>query len=523
MRHRARTKPSPLTLSFAALVGFLLVVTVLASIPQGGSPDAVAGTRPDHHGTHHRGRVRAPERAAVVPALRKEQPWSGYAFDACRTPSQAVMDRWRTTSPFTGVGVYLGGVQRACEQRYLTPRWVAAQIRAGWKLLPIWVGPQASCTGYDHRIPRNSGRLGRYIPARLAGAAEARRAVATARGLGVPRGEVLFYDIEPFSTAYPLCRGSSLAFLEQWTKELHRRGYRSGVYSTVGAAISLISRAGGDYVGPDATWYAWIGKTGVMPTDYVADGAFMRSSRVHQYALDSRVEFGGVQMDIDWDYVNLGSTTPPARPGSCDRRASQVRPERVGPGSRGPLVRVLQCLVLPGDVHPLKTSGRVDPPTVRAVRSYQHRSGLPATGTVDRRTWASLLAHGATPVLRRGSSGSDVARLQRTLNVAQARPKIAVDGAFGAATARAVRHYRSRIGLRPDTVVTPGVWHALVRGRVVTPPAKSEPPAHPKAPPRHSPKHAAHDQAAQHQNPRQDGDRKDDHHAARRRDPNQHR
>ena len=480
MRHRASTTPSPLTASFAALVGFLVLVTVLGSLSRGTPPDEVAaGPR---HRPHH-GADRAVE-PAVAPALRRTEPWSGYAFDACRTPSQAVMDRWRTTSPFTGVGIYLGGVHRACEQRYLTRTWVGRQLDAGWKLLPIWVGPQASCTGFDHRISPTSGRLDRYLQARSGGAAEARHAVAAARALRIPLGEVLFYDIEPFDTDAERCRGSSLAFLEAWTNELHRRGYRSGVYSAVGSAISLISRTGADYAQPDATWYAWIGRTGVMPTDYVSDQAFMRSSRVHQYALDTRVEFGGVAMDIDWDYVNLGSTVPPARPGSCDRRAAQVRPTLVRPGARGPLVRVLQCLVLPGDVHPLKTTGHVDAPTVRAVRSFQERSGLPATGTVDRRTWVSLLARGATPVLRRGSSGADVARLQRTLNALRARPTITVDGAYGAATARAVRHYRTRIGLRPDPVVTPGVWRALARG-TLTRPARTQQVAHHATPPLH--------------------------------------
>ncbi|HWJ83581.1 MAG TPA: glycoside hydrolase domain-containing protein [Nocardioides sp.] len=439
---------------------FLLVIALLSN-----TPERVPGPGAEADHPRHGHRVLRLER---VPAPRATTSWSGYAFDACRAPSQAVMDRWWVTSPFTGVGIYLGGIHRACEQRYLTAGWVTRQRRTGWNLLPIWVGPQASCTGYDHRIDSRPGPRDGYGNARAQGLHQARRAAAAAHALGLPAGQVLFYDIEPFSTDLPKCKWSSLGFLEEWTEELHRQGYRSGVYSYVGSAIALLSRTHPSYTRPDAAWYAWIEPAGSSPHEYVAAAAFPRSSRVHQYALDTPVEFGGVRMDIDWDYVSLGATSTPTSAAGCDARAARVRPRRLAPGARGPLVRVAQCLVLPGRPHPLKTSGRFDGATVRAVRRFQQRRGLPATGTVDRPTWTSLLARGRDPVLRDGSSGDDVRRLQRTLNVALDGPRLAVDGDFGKGTARAVRHYRARVGLRPDTVVTARVWRALDRGRTAS-------------------------------------------------------
>jgi peptidoglycan hydrolase-like protein with peptidoglycan-binding domain len=383
------------------------------------------------------------------------------------------MDRWRTSSPFTGVGVYLGGVHRACEQRHLTAGWVTRQLRSGWKLLPIWVGPQASCTGYDHRIMSRPGRLRRYGPARARGVQEARRAAAVARSLRLPRGHVIFYDIEPFDTGVAKCRQSSLAFLEEWTNELHRRGYRSGVYSHVNAAISLLSRTGRGYVRPDAVWYAWIDRVGSLPREQVADAAFMSRSRVHQYALDTRVSFGGVDMAIDWNFVRLGAPGSPTPTADCGQRASRLLPRPVRRGARGPVVRLVQCLALPGDVHPTKASGRYDVPTEHAVHRFQQRRGLRATGTVDRPTWTALLARGSSPHLRKGDRGDHVRRQQRTLRVALGRPEVDVDGAFGPQTAWAVRRYRRHIGLRVEPVVTVRVWQALARGRVV--PARNAP------------------------------------------------
>lgn len=445
-----------LLLAVAALVG--ATVTTTSTAPENGDPATIARDATERAQPRRWDRPPPP-----VPPTRTR--WSGFAFDACRAPDQATMDRWRTSSPFTGVGIYLGGSHRACEQRHLTPRWVDRQMRSGWQLLPIWVGPQASCTGYQHRIDDSPGRFDLYGNARAGGVAAARRAAATARSLGLPPAETIFYDIEGFDTGRPKCKWSALAFLEEWTQELHRRGYRSGVYSHVNAAISLLSRTSSRYVKPDAIWYAWIDRVGEVPPEYVSDAAFMSTSRVHQYLLDTRVEFGGIPMDIDWNYVSLGARKW-RNPAGCDERAERVEPRDLKPGARGDLVRLAQCLVLPGDPHPLKTTGLLDQRTVRAVRAFQQRRGLPATGYVDRRTWTSLLARGHEPVLKKGARGDTVRRLQRSLRVAVGDPRISVDGEFDATTARAVRHYRKRLGLEPKDVVTPRVWQALARGKV---------------------------------------------------------
>jgi peptidoglycan hydrolase-like protein with peptidoglycan-binding domain len=374
------------------------------------------------------------------------------------------MDRWRTTSPFTGVGIYLGGIHRACEQPHLTRSWVVRQTRANWKLLPIWVGPQAACTSYDHRITGRPG-AGWYPWARSEGTREAGRAATTARSLGIRAGEVVFYDIEPYNTRSSSCRKSSLAFLEEWTNELHRRGFRSGVYSHVTASIAQLSRTGASYVRPDVVWYAWIDRVGQMPRKYVANAAFMQASRVHQFALDRWVDFGGIRMDIDWDFVSMGSAAAPRSAASCDSRAARVSTAPVDPTTTDPRIRVLQCLMSAGGYHPLKASGRYDDKTRAGVRSFQARMGLQPTGLVDRATWISLLARGHAPVLRRGSKGNSVERLQRSLNAAVEHQRVHVDGSFGHSTARVVRHYRRQLGLPAGTVATARVWRALERGR----------------------------------------------------------
>src|SRR5579885_56663 len=73
--------------------------------------------------------------------------FTGYAFDACRAPSTAALQAW-TASPYRALGIYIGGVNRACKnQANLTPAWVQQVTSTGWSLLPLYVGQQAPCIG----------------------------------------------------------------------------------------------------------------------------------------------------------------------------------------------------------------------------------------------------------------------------------------------------------------------------------------------------------------------------------------
>lgn len=65
-------------------------------------------------------------------------------------------------------------------------------------------------------------------------------------------------------------------------------------------------------------------------------------------------------------------------------------PPRLPPGAHGPLVRRLQQLLNianPSATPQLLVNGSYGPATRRAVARYQLNHGVPATGTVDLRTW----------------------------------------------------------------------------------------------------------------------------------------
>jgi len=436
----------------------------VAAAPVTGVPSPATGRRPARDRSRTAGR-------AVLPPAPATDSWTGYAFDACRAPSRRVMDRWWVASPFHGVGIYIGGDLRACAQRHLTRGWVRHQVQHGWKLLPIWVGPQASCTSYTRTIPSRAGARQRYPAARALAAREARRAARAAQDLGIVRGSTLWYDLEWFPPGRPACRSSALHFLSSWTEQVHRLGYRSGVYSSVSAAIAALGsvRGNGRFTKPDRLWFAWHNwRRDVRWNEYVKAPRWKLRSRVHQYALDVVGRYGGVRMAIDRNFVDLG-TSPTLRrtPAVCGRAADRPHYGAVRPGDRGPRVGVLSCLLgRAGHLRGDGTTNRHDSRTRTALARFQRSRGLRATGGADDATWTALLAAGPRPTLKRGSEGPAVRRLQRALAAALPGP-VAVRGHFGPGTTVAVERYQRRTGLRVTGVAAHSTWRALQDGDTV--------------------------------------------------------
>lgn len=411
-------------------------------------------------------------RTALPPAPATDA-WSGFAFDACRAPSRRVMDRWRRSSPFLGVGIYIGGDLRACAQRHLTRGWVRHQVGHGWKLLPIWVGPQASCTSYSRTISARAGARNRYPAARAVAAREAGRAAAAAQRLGIERGSTLWYDLEWFPPGRPACRAGALHFLSAWTEAVHRQGYRSGVYSSVSAGIAALGSVRDDsrFSKPDRLWFAWHNwRRDVRWSAYVEAPGWRRRARAHQYALDVVGRYGGVRMAIDRNFVDFGTSTALRRtPAACGRAADRGHYGEVRRGDRGTRVGVLACLLrrtghLTGSARGV-TSRRHDGRTRTALERFQRSRGLQATGRAGDGTWTALLAAGPRPVLKRGSEGPSVRRLQRALTAALPG-RVTVHGHFGPGTAVAVTRYQRRTGLRVTGVAAASTWRALQAGRL---------------------------------------------------------
>ncbi len=402
--------------------------------------------------------------------------FTGYGFDQCHAPDQRSMNKWLTHSPFLAVGIYISGNSRACrDQPNLTPEWISTQLAKGWRLLPITLGPQASCQPRfpryqdDPKINPKRGTDGLYQWARAQGTAEATKTVTDAQALGIVPGSTLWYDLEGFNDGLTDCRESALAFLSTWTDRLHALGYKSGVYSSAGSGIEMLDDARverpGQFSLPDAIWIARWDLQANTSTSYIRDDGWLPGGRMKQYQGGHDETWGGVRINIDRNYLDLGLGSYATRETHCGgTRISYWRYPAVNPGDASKVVPALQCLLKEKGVYDGPVTGTYDEGTVAAAQAWMSSRALGAQPKFAPRHWVSLLSEGAKPVLKIGSAGTDVRRLQRALSAADNSAKVTATGVYDLATDAALRAWQERVGLPVTGVMAPNAWRKLWKG-----------------------------------------------------------
>ncbi|OLB79899.1 MAG: hypothetical protein AUI14_08990 [Actinobacteria bacterium 13_2_20CM_2_71_6] len=229
--------------------------------------------------------------------------YTGKGFEACDTPSLSTMSAWGS-SPYRGVGMYFGGVNRSCKaQPNLTSTWVSRQAAAGWHFLPIYVGLQVandSCSGCALIGSPTSD-----------GTSAADDAANRAAALGFGPGTVLYFDME----SYALTASHSsvaLAFEAAWTRELHARGFNSGYYSSGSTGITDLVNHYSTNTMPDVIDVANYNGKATTTDPYVPSGMWANHERLHQYQGDHNETWGGVTINIDLDYYDVQLGGAPA-------------------------------------------------------------------------------------------------------------------------------------------------------------------------------------------------------------------
>src|SRR6188472_3622248 len=211
--------------------------------------------------------------------------YRGLGFDQCEAPSQSAMSTWIKKSPFRAAGIYISGASRGCQrQSNLSATWVRRQLAAGWHLMPITLGPQASCSSRYPRYGRsidptiNPSSTNWYAAAKAQGKLEAQRAVRVARNLGIVPGSTLFYDLEAFDTRRSSsCTNSAIRFLHAWTRTLHSYRYASGYYSSAASGMRMMddqrAKSGNNITMPDQIWIAdWDGRANTSSSHIRSSG-----------------------------------------------------------------------------------------------------------------------------------------------------------------------------------------------------------------------------------------------------------
>ncbi|SEM87336.1 glycoside hydrolase domain-containing protein, partial [Streptacidiphilus jiangxiensis] len=223
--------------------------------------------------------------------------YTGKGFDTCSAPSSSTMSTWKANSPYSSVGVYIGGSNMGCSQPNLTASWVQAQYNAGWRFQPVYVGEQAAAIS----SPTSEGT------------AAADDAVTQATNLGFGTGSTLYYDMEQYDTSS--YGANVLAFESAWTKELHAKGYHSGLYSSSSSGITdLANNYSSQYTMPDVIFDAlWNGSADTNDS-VVPSNEWSNHQRAHQYGGNTNETYGGVTINVDDDYLDVQMSTTNVQP-----------------------------------------------------------------------------------------------------------------------------------------------------------------------------------------------------------------
>ncbi|MER6401919.1 glycoside hydrolase domain-containing protein, partial [Kitasatospora sp. NPDC001603] len=231
---------------------------------------------------------------ALIPAALPSTitDFVGKGFETCAAPSSGAMDTWINASPYRAVGIYIGGA-RSCAQPNLTAGWVQHQASAGWRFMPIYAGVQA----WSISNPAAQG------------AASADEAIAQAAALGFGPGSTLYDDMENYDSSR--FSGAVLSYLAAWTERLHARGYLSGVYSSASSGIADLARNAARYTMPDVIWTARWNENPDTSDPVVPASLWANHQRIHQYRGDKSESYGGVTMNIDADYLDVGVSRGP--------------------------------------------------------------------------------------------------------------------------------------------------------------------------------------------------------------------
>jgi uncharacterized protein YraI len=243
------------------------------------------------------------------------------------------MQVWKTASPYQGVGVYIGGVNRSCAQPNLTAAWVMAASLQGWRIIPIYVGHQAPCTGKPDVTKFTD------ITAASVGTADATDAVVLAQALGMLPGSTIYGDMEHYSPTDEACGTAVLGYISAWTKELHRLGYLAGIYANSFSGAKHLSEAyvAPDYARPDVLWIArWDGISTLTGWAGIPNVQWSNHQRGKQYRGDHDEMYGGVKINIDSDRFD----GPVATVGYAYRVTSAINLNgRSGPKTSTPIVQ----------------------------------------------------------------------------------------------------------------------------------------------------------------------------------------
>ena len=248
----------------------------------------------------------------VTPPQPPVQIINAPAFDTCLVPTLEQMQTWWDASPYRIAGLYLGGIQYASGCTLADAAWIWGAREQGWAFIPTWVGPQAPCSDFKHKMSEDPAI------SYLEGRAEADLALTAAISVGLSISDtgytILYYDLEGFGGASDECRQAAGAFINGWVERLHELGQRAGAYGSACASyprdwVSLSNVPDNLWVG---SWYTetYDANASVFGMPCLSDSLWSEHQRIRQYAGGHNESWGGESLRIDSDIADGEVATP---------------------------------------------------------------------------------------------------------------------------------------------------------------------------------------------------------------------
>ena len=240
---------------------------------------------------------------AVTPPASATLPgpvvYQGEGFDTATPPSTADMTNWWTTTPYSGIGVYIGGENfRGTNPGH---NYFANIMTTGYAVWLYWVGLQSACATQSGLAPFSNNAN----TAQSQGETEANEAVSEADSTGFGNFYIV-YDLEAFNTGNSACVTAAASFINGFEYEVHTVDGKHGAVYGSSCASDLDNYVNHSNV-PEAIFPADAGFSDfkTTPIQCVANNHWDHNQRVHQWSLGTKTRFlsgdSGPSITLDED------------------------------------------------------------------------------------------------------------------------------------------------------------------------------------------------------------------------------
>jgi hypothetical protein len=173
-------------------------------------------------------------------------------------------------------------------------------LNQGWKVLPLWVGPQSACWGGGGSTFSNTPSTA-YSQGRNEEASAYTTLVSWGWNMS---GTPIAYDLEAYNTGNSSCVAAAKNFIGGWDYQAHVGvAQKAGVYGS-SCASDLLAYASSSTVPDFIDGADWNGNKSTGDLACIPSTDWVHSQRVKQYTGGHNETWNGYTVNVDDDCFN---------------------------------------------------------------------------------------------------------------------------------------------------------------------------------------------------------------------------